>query len=499
MPDPEERDNTHPPYEAVQDERTPLLTNSARDPAAATAAVASDGLSEEDCGARASGRHDDRPLPVAQVLLLCYARAVEPIACFSIFPFVNQMVQDNGNIAQTEVGYYSGLIESLFSLTQMMVMIFWGRAADRFGRKPVLVVSLIGITFTTTLFGFASTITQMIVFRSLAGIFAGTVVTLRAMINEHSTAKTQARAFSWFAFSSNLGIFFGPLIGGALAEPAKQYGGFFSDVWLFNEYPYALPTLVTGTFAASATIVVIFYVKETLPDSSKQTQNERMSILELLRAPGVPDVLFLYSNAMLLGFAFTAVSTVFYYTSIEHGGLGFRELYISLFMGLVGFAQSVWLLLFFPPLQRRFGTVGVLRGCSYYYPFFFATFPMFNLMLRQGTEAGRIAFWILAPTLLVIGVGISMAFTAVQLALNDISPSPQTLGTLNALALALTSGLRAIAPFGFSSIFAIGVDGQILSGYLVWAVLMFFTVTLIVAVHRLPKKAEGRIIEDNAE
>ena len=94
-----------------------------------------------------------------------------------------------------------------------MLMISWGHAADRLGRKPVLVSSLAGVAVATTLFGFSKTIWQMILFRCLAGIFAGTLVTIRAMISENSTPKTQARAFSLFAFTGNLGIFLGPLLG----------------------------------------------------------------------------------------------------------------------------------------------------------------------------------------------------------------------------------------------------------------------------------------------
>jgi MFS family permease len=68
------------------------------------------------------------------------------------------------------------LKESLFSLTQMLVMIPWGRAADHFGRKPILAISLIGMAMAASIFGLSKTVWQMMVFRCLAGLFAGTVV-----------------------------------------------------------------------------------------------------------------------------------------------------------------------------------------------------------------------------------------------------------------------------------------------------------------------------------
>jgi MFS family permease len=64
-----------------------------------------------------------------------------------------------------------------------------------------------------TLFGMSQSLWQMIAMRCLAGVFAGTVVTVRAMLSENSTKSTQAMAFSYFAFARNLGLFIGPLLG----------------------------------------------------------------------------------------------------------------------------------------------------------------------------------------------------------------------------------------------------------------------------------------------
>jgi hypothetical protein len=63
-----------------------------------------DGIEDED---------EDRPLPMAQIFFLCFARMVDPISYFCIFPFVNQMIFDTGNVKEEDVGFYSGLIVSL--------------------------------------------------------------------------------------------------------------------------------------------------------------------------------------------------------------------------------------------------------------------------------------------------------------------------------------------------------------------------------------------------
>ncbi|KAF2967703.1 hypothetical protein GQX73_g5884 [Xylaria multiplex] len=421
-----------------------------------------------------------KPLPKKQILLLCYARLIEPVAFFSIFPYINQMVQENGNLAEEDMGFYSGLIESLFSLTQMLVMVLVGQGRGPRGPETG-----------------PRSIPQMILFRCLAGVFAGSIVTIRTMISELSTRQTQARAFSWFAVAGNIGILIGPLVGGALADPAHQYPAVFKGIPFFETFPYALSSFVVAIVGLTAVITSALFIEETLhrdgnsdDEMASTPQIHPSSTRGLLRAPGVGIVLYNYGHVMLLAFAYTAVVPVFWATGVDLGGLGFSPLQISLFMALTGLSQTIWLLIFFPPLQHRLGTNGIMRACGVAYPFFIGCMPILNAVLRTHTHAGDVAFWILAPTFLTLGPGVSMAFTGAQLALNDVSPSHETLGMLNALALTLSSGLRSFSPASFSSLFAIGVGSQFFYGYLVWIVIVILALGFTVSTRFLPETSE---------
>ncbi|QSZ30684.1 hypothetical protein DSL72_000242 [Monilinia vaccinii-corymbosi] len=436
---------------------------------------------------------DDTPLPLGQILSLCYVRLVEPIAFFSIFAFLNQMLWEIGDIGQGEVGFYSGLIvlvegilyevdvnangklqESLFSITEMVLMVHWSRASDRFGRKPIMITSLLGISLATGVFGFGRKIWQLVVLRCLAGLFAGTIVTVRTMISENSTKKTQARAFS-----------------GALSEPAKQFPSIFGGIKFFEEFPFALPTICTGIFALSAALVATVLIKETLGKKTYQKlgAHDGMTTRELLNFPGVARCVYIYSHISLMGTVYTSVLPVFWFTPVHLGGLGFSPLRISLFLAFSGFSQAFWMIVIFPPLHKRIGTVGILRVCAFIWPFLFASCPFANLLLRMGWER---AFRVVYPLSIAIGVGVSMAFTCGQLALNDIAPSSQTLGTLNSIALAVNSGTRAFVPALFTVIFAYGVTHQILWGYFIWVFEVLVAIGLVIAVQFLPKEAYGR-------
>ncbi len=202
-----------------------------------------------------------------------------------------------------------------------------------------------------------------------------------------------------------------------------------------------------------------------------------MSTFDLLRAPNVPITLYIYSHVMLLAFAYTAILPVFFFTPVSLGGFGLSPFLIAIFMGLGGLSQALWLLLVFPWLQGRIGTAGVMRLCATAYPFFFAVLPLSNLLLRHRLDA---AFWAIAPVALCLGSGVSMSFTAIQLVLNDVTPSPEVMGTLNAVALTLVSGIRAFSPALFASLFAASVRSGVLEGHLIWifmvALAMGFTV-----------------------
>lgn len=224
-------------------------------------------------------------------------------------------------------------------------------------------------------------------------------------------------------------------------------------------------------------------MKETSKDAP-------MTVWQLIKSPGVAQVLFIYNYIAVMAFTFTAVNSVFLYTPVELGGLGFQPELIAVTIGIAGASQAIWLLLGFPALHKRVGTGQVLRYAAYAWPVYFAMYSGFNFLLRYGLD---VLFWTLAPPALVVFSGVAMAFAATQLAVNDIAPSHETFGTLNAIVLALQSGIRAFAPALATSIYATGVKYHILWGHLFWLVIVILALGLIGVLRLLPEKAEGRV------
>lgn len=297
--------------------------------------------------------------------------------------------------------------------------------------------------------------------------------------------------------------------GAGLESPAEKFPSTFGRVQFWHDYPYALPNLVIGAIGLSAALTSLLFVKETLPvDSDKRHAESSMSIWKLLKYPGVAPVLLIYNYAMLLAYTFTAVFPVAQYTPVDLGGFGLTPGLIAFCTALNGVAQASWLLIAFPILHKRLGTGRLLWLCAFTWPFLFVFFPIYNFLARHGYY---MIFWTTGPLMLAIFCGVSMAFSefsrlvslfstlltckpaAVQLALNDISPSPETLGTLNAVALAAQSGIRSVAPAVATSIFAVGVKYHILWGQLFWLFQIVLACGLFIFLRRLPAKARGDV------
>ncbi|OAX34875.1 MFS general substrate transporter [Rhizopogon vinicolor AM-OR11-026] len=105
------------------------------------------------------------PLPKLQIGILMILQLVEPIASMSIFPYINQLIRElditGGDDAA--VGYYAGIIESLFFVAQALTVLRWSRLSDRIGRKPVLLIGLSGSFISILCFGLSTNFWSLVV------------------------------------------------------------------------------------------------------------------------------------------------------------------------------------------------------------------------------------------------------------------------------------------------------------------------------------------------
>ncbi|MCO5608610.1 hypothetical protein L7F22_062823 [Adiantum nelumboides] len=177
---------------------------------------------------------------------MCFAAL--PIS--SIFPFIYFMVRDFG-IAKsaTHIGTYAGCIGSALMLGRFLTSTLWGILADKYGRKPAMLLGTISIVVFNTMFGFSSNFWLAITSRFLLGLVNGMLGPVRAYASEICTQEHQALGLSMVGTMWGLGLVIGPAIGGYLAQPSEKYPSLFTSGSLFDRFPYALPCLCISAIA----------------------------------------------------------------------------------------------------------------------------------------------------------------------------------------------------------------------------------------------------------
>ena len=145
------------------------------------------------------------------------------------------------------------LLMATYSLMQFVAAPFIGSMSDRYGRRRVILISLVGTCVAYVFMAYASSLVMLFAARALAGLFAGNIAAAQAYIADITTPENRARGMGFFGAAFGLGFIFGPMIGGILSGSASGSINF-----------HAAPL-----FAASLSSIAAFLVVVLLKESRK--------------------------------------------------------------------------------------------------------------------------------------------------------------------------------------------------------------------------------------
>ncbi|KAF7517843.1 hypothetical protein G7054_g13675 [Neopestalotiopsis clavispora] len=227
---------------------------------------------------------DKRPkLPTKQLAILAVARFAEPLALTSVFPYLPEMIASFG-VEKKEVAKWAGATSAVFSLAQSLTAVPWGRASDKVGRKPVIMIGLLCTMTCFLVWGCSTSLAMAITVRAIQGASNGNVGIIRTMVAEMVPEKElQPRAFSIMPLVWSIGSIFGPAFGGFFAKPAERFPWIFGNSEFFKAYPFALPNILGSIiFLVSVTTGTLF-LKETLA-SKRDSRDWGLVLGERLKA-----------------------------------------------------------------------------------------------------------------------------------------------------------------------------------------------------------------------
>ena len=189
------------------------------------------------------------------------------------------MVRDFG-IAETEsdIGFYVGILASSFCVAQLFTSLPWGLLSDRIGRRPVLLIGLCGNAVTCALFGLSKTFYYALGLRMLSGLLNGNVAVVKSMLGEITDDSNRGTAFAIWESAFGIGTIVGPVIGGFLVDPAKQFPYLFGNSEFLKTYPYFLPCLVSSIVSVIGAVMGLFYLEETLKPTRVMRRHSLLDI-----------------------------------------------------------------------------------------------------------------------------------------------------------------------------------------------------------------------------
>ncbi|KAJ7724068.1 major facilitator superfamily domain-containing protein [Mycena maculata] len=422
------------------------------------------------------------PLPRMQLAALCAVRLVDPIAYSQIFPYVNEfLISLKVTDDPSKIGFYSGLVESSYAVTQLLAIWQWSRISDVIGRRPVVLAGTLGVAVTTLMFGLSGSLFSAVLFRGLGGIFGGNIAVFHAIMGEITDSSNQHLAYPIYGFIWPIGTIIGPLLGGLFSDLDTRYPRSFGHFEFIKMHPYFIPGLISSVIASLGLLSVYFFLEETLPskrqnrchgcDISSGTDATPSTPLTFMELLAIPVIRALTLSGFALNFistAFDVVFVLFCYTSVETGGLGFSATQIGYSLAISGIISCAMQLILLPMLLCRMTAATLYNLCMCAWPITFMSLPLLN-MVAQKTEGWPL--WCGVVTTLATSRFGWLAFSVSMILVRNHVPSPSALGSTNGLVQFAMCVSRAFSPTFISSAFALSVEERVLGGNL-WVLIM---------------------------
>lgn len=314
--------------------------------------------------------------------------------------------------------FVTGLLIAVYALMQLIGAPLLGRLSDRYGRRPILLISVFGTFVGFLLFGFATTLWMLFAARILDGLTGGNLSVAQAYISDVTDAKNRAKGLGLIGAAFGVGFIIGPATGGVLS----QYG-------------YNVPAF----FAAGLALINFILIYAWLPESLTKEKMEQVgaqkqpsvtldALVTALKRPFTGSLLI---TRFFFSLAFSIFQTIFALYALAKFNLSARDTgFVLTYVGVLSVIVQGFLV---GRLTTRFREDHLIT---------FAVALMAVSLL--GWALAPSVFWllvVLTPTSLSGGILNTLLSSTLTKAVQ-----PQEIGGILGLATSIESSTRIIAP-----------------------------------------------------
>ena len=212
----------------------------------------------------------EKPIWKKNLFVLSIAVFIAGIAFSEIMPFLSLYINTLGNFSHQQLNFWSGIVYSGTFIVSAVVSPWWGKLADKKGRKPMILRAGIGMSVVIACMGLVQNVWQLLLLRMLQGVFAGFMSHSNALVATETPKTNSGQALGTIASATTAGTLLGPLVGGALT----------------SIFSYRITFMITGGLLLLCSILVLFFVHEDdfKPVTAKKL-DKASGVIKSLRSP----------------------------------------------------------------------------------------------------------------------------------------------------------------------------------------------------------------------
>ena len=253
-------------------------------------------------------------------------------ASFSIvMPFMALYIEELG-VKGDMVEWYTGLSVAISALASALVSPIWGRLADRYGRKPMMIRASMVMTFTMGGLALVPNVFWLLFLRTVNGLFAGYVPNATALIASQVPQNRSGYALGTLSTGLTAGVLIGPLLGGTLSEAFGMRGTF----------------LLVGLILFICCLLTVFGLRENFQPIEK---GEMMTLSQVFaKIPSKSILIGLFVTSMIIQISAQSIApmlalyirylgqrdNILFYSGLIVSAMGFSSLLSTPFLGKVG-------------------------------------------------------------------------------------------------------------------------------------------------------------------